>query len=458
MAVTRYVAAFIAKTGYEGIPEHARHLARRHILDGLGVMLAGSTTEGSRIIQRYLAEIGGNAQATIVGTGQKAAVPQAAFANGAAAHAMDHDDTQLSRSPSRVYGLLTHPTTPVLGCVLPLAESLGYSGRDLLVAYSLGVEVECKIAEAMNPRHYQEGFHSTGTVGALGAAAAACKLLGLDEQRTAMAMGIAASESAGLRENFGTMTKPFHAGRASENGVVAAKLAAAGFTAATNILEARRGFFNAAAGGYEADKIEGSLGRPWSILEPGVSIKPYPSGSLSHPALDVVLDLRREYGLRAADVEWVKVGVNSHTLNALIHPRPITELQAKFSLQYCMAVAILDGAAGLAQFTDERVNRADVQELLGKVSVELNPEMEARGFHRMASLVEIGLKDGRLLRGEAEMAKGSPEKPMTDEEVAAKFRECAVLALPLARIDEAVEAVWRLDQLVNVRQLPVFEG
>ncbi len=193
----------------------------------------------------------------------------AAFANGLAIHADDYDDTQLAVAKDRVYGLLTHPTAPALPPVLALAERDRRSGADLMLAYQVGVEVECKVAEAILPRHYQHGFHSTATCGSIGAAAGAAKLLGLDREATRRALGIGATQAGGLRENFGTMTKPFHAGRAAENGVVAAEFAALGFTASPNGLEADRGFFRAAGGGYSPEMIDGKLGNPWTFALPG---------------------------------------------------------------------------------------------------------------------------------------------------------------------------------------------
>src|SRR6185312_12129440 len=248
----------------------------------------------------YVGSLGGMGEfpGTVIGTQLRMPARFAAFANGLAIHADDYDDTQLAVAKDRVYGLLTHPTAPALPPVLALAERDARSGADLMLAYQVGVEVECKVAEAILPRHYQAGFHSTATCGSIGAAAAAAKLLGLDREATRRALSIGATQAGGLRENFGTMTKPFHAGRAAENGVVAAEIAALGFTASPNGLEADRGFFRAAGGGYTPEMIDGKLGNPWTLASPGVSIKPHPSGSLTHPGMAVMLDLVRRHDLR----------------------------------------------------------------------------------------------------------------------------------------------------------------
>jgi len=355
MGLTQDVANFVSKTRYRDIPTEVVCLARGFILDGLGVALAGSTDDCARILQAHVRQIGGREEVTLLGTGLSASVPKAALANGVAGHAMDYDDTQLSTSKEAVYGLLTHPTTPVLAAVLATGEKEKIRGKDFLLAYILGVEVECRIADAINPHHYQSGFHSTATMGGFGAAMAVGKILALKEEALIRTLGIAASMASGLRENFGTMTKPLHAGRAAENGVTAALLARDGFTAALNILEARRGFYNAMAGGYDESKIAGRLGRPYFMQEPGISIKPYPSGSLSHPAQDLILDLVKEHDLHAEDIEFIEVGTNSNVPNALIYPMPKTALEAKFSIPFCMAIGVLERKAGIAQFKDRKV-------------------------------------------------------------------------------------------------------
>src|SRR5215469_10091420 len=287
--VSSYVADFIVKTRFEDLPEEVVELARKSVLDGLGLALCGSVAKSGEIVRNYLKSEGlissRSQAATVIGSSIKSGARFAAFANAIGIHADDYDDTQLAVAEDRVYGLLTHPTAPVLPAALALGEARGISGRDLMVAYHVGVEAECKIAEAIAPRHYEDGFHTTGTCGALGAAAAAARVAGLDRTQTLRALGIAASEAGGLRENFGTMTKPFHAGRAAESGVVAADLAGLGWTAAEQILEAPRGFFHAEGGSFAPKAIVHRLRNPWTFRPPGVSIKPYPSGSLTHPAL-----------------------------------------------------------------------------------------------------------------------------------------------------------------------------
>jgi 2-methylcitrate dehydratase PrpD len=453
MGITQEIASYVAGTRYRDIPSDVIQLARGFILDGLGVALAGSTDECARIVQRQIRQMDGSAECSVLGTSVLAPAAKAALANGVAGHAMDYDDTQLSTSKEAVYGLLTHPTTPVLAAVLTLGQKERITGAEFILAYVLGVEVECRIADAINPRHYQSGFHSTATMGGLGAAVAAGKILRLKEPQLLATLGIAASMASGLRENFGTMTKPLHAGRAAENGVTAALLARDGFTAAPNILEAARGFFNAMAGGYEDSKIRGCLGSPYFMKQPGISIKPYPSGSLSHPAQDLILDLVKEHDVKAENIERIEVGANSNVPNALIYPMPKTALEGKFSIPFCMAIAVIERKAGIAQFQDRKVRGKKVVELMKRVTLYVDEELERLGYDQVRSRVRVKLKDGRVLEGRYDVARGHPAKPMSWAELTEKFRDCAGLVLSQKNIDETIRLVEQFQDLKSLRPL-----
>jgi 2-methylcitrate dehydratase PrpD len=369
-------------------------------------------------------------------------------------HVEDFDDTQLAAAPDRVYGLLTHPTVPVLPAALALAETAGAGGKDLMLAYQLGAEVETKIAEAISPRHYQDGFHSTGTCGVFGGTAACAKLRNFDAAKIQRAFAIAASQACGLRENFGTMMKPFHAGHAAEVGVLSSDLADLGWTGAEAILEAPRGFFHAYGGTYDPAAIMDKLGKPWTFQSPGVSIKPFPSGSLTHPAMTEMLRLIRSEHIQAADVGQVEVGTNKNLPNALIHHHPKDALEAKFSMEFCMAILLLEGNAGLRQFTDQVVNRPEVQEMIGRVRFYVDPEAEAAGYDKMTSILKIHLKNGRTVTGRADFAKGSPANPMSYEEVAEKFYGCADFAeWPTAKTKQIVELIRNLESEPDTRRL-----
>ncbi|MDB5942429.1 MAG: hypothetical protein JWQ13_1995, partial [Ramlibacter sp.] len=376
--LTRYVADFICNAKPADLPADVVALGKKSILDGLGLALSGGATACGVMARQHFADLNlGAGPATLIGTNLKLAPRFAAFHNGVGIHADDYDDTQLAVAADRVYGLLTHPTAPALPAALAMGEATKASGLATMLAYHLGVEVECKIAEAINPRHYQSGFHATATCGTFAAAAASARLLGLNAEQTARALSIAGSQSAGLRENFGTMTKPFHAGRSSESGVAAAQFASYGWTATDKILEAPRGFFSAGGGGFDANAISGKLGAPWTFAEPGVSIKPHPSGSLTHPGMTEMLRLIKANGIKAKDVVRVRVGTNQNMPNALIHHRPVNEFQAKFSMEFCMAILLLDGRAGLGEFTDAVVHRADVKAMIEKVDFVVDKDAEA---------------------------------------------------------------------------------
>ncbi|MCJ2134201.1 MmgE/PrpD family protein [Methylobacterium sp. J-026] len=451
--VTAEMAAFVVAARYEDLPPELIALGKQHILDAFGLAIAGEKAETGPIVRRYLADLGMlNGPSTVLGTTLQAAPRFAAFANGVAIHADDFDDTQLAVAKDRVYGLLTHPTVPTLPPALALSEALNKSGRDFMLAYHLGVEVATKLAEAIAPRSYEGGFHSTSMCGVFGAAAAAGKLRGLDAKQLRNAFGVAGAEAGGLRENFGTMTKPFQAGHAAEAGIVAADLAALGWTAAEDILEAKRGFFAAFGGGWDPGAIVGRLGRPWSLRSPGVSIKPYPSGSLTHPAMDVMAELIAQHGIRAQDVAQVRVGTNRQMLNTLIHHQPRTGLQAKFSMEYCMAVLLVLGKAGLGQFQDDVVNRPELQAMIERVDFYNNPDADAAGADKMRSYVEVRLTDGRSVSGQGDFARGSPEKPMRFDDTVAKFEGCADFAgLPRERAGRIVSTVRNLEAVPDMR-------
>jgi 2-methylcitrate dehydratase PrpD len=452
--LTRQVAEFVVNTKLSDIPAEVIGLGKKSILDGLGLAICGSVADTWKIYQAYSGSWVKPGGATVLGTATKLPSRFAAFANGVAIHVNDYDDTQLAAAKDRVYGLLTHPTVSVLPPALSLAEMNHASGRDLMLAYHLGVEVECKIAEAISPRHYEDGFHTTGTCGVFGSAAACAKLRGFDVDRTATTFGIAGSQSSGLRENFGTDMKPFHAGHSAETGVMSADLAGLGWTASDQILEAANGFFHAFGGGYDPAAILGKLGNPWTFVSPGISIKPFPSGSLTHPGMTEMLRLIRTEHISALQVDSVYVGTNHNMPNTLIRHRPTDALQAKFSMEFCMAVLLIEGKAGLNEFTDAMVNRPDIQAMIRRIEFQTDPEAEKAGYDKMTTIIRVKLKDGRTISGRGEFAKGSPQDPMSYDEVADKFRDCAAFAhWPRAKTEQIVALVRKLEGLQDVREL-----
>ena len=451
--LTEEVASFIVNTTYSDIREEALRLAKRCMIDGTGVMLSGVIDQSSSIVRAYLAELGGQPESTVLGSRLRLPAPAAALANGTSGHAQDFDDPQLSASPDRIYGLLTHPTTPVLASAFAIGEAAGIDGKALLTAFSLGFEVECKIAEAINPLHYKKGYHSTGTIGAFGATAAAGKILGLSERQMRCALGIAASESSGIRANFGTMTKPFHAGRAAENGIFAAQLAKRGFTADPDILESPWGYFRIFGDGFDPEKIAGQLGNPYSIVFPGVSIKPYPCGVLSHPSMNAMLDLVAGYHFRPEDVEEVRLYAGSNILDPLRYALPQTSLEAKFSLPFCLTSILLRGKAGIREFSDEFVRSAEVQAGMKRIKTFRDQAIEDQGYDRILSRIEVSLKNGTILTAQSGPYKGGPENPLSDDELDQKFRECASLTLSATRVEEALGRLRTVEACHDVKEL-----
>ena len=451
--LTKYVADFVVNTKYSEIPETVIELGKKSILDSLGLALAGSVDQTAQIIRSYVQPFVTARGVTAIGRPHKLPARFAAFANGVAIHVNDYDDTQLAVAPDRVYGLLTHPSVAVLPAALAIAETNGLSGRDLLLAYHVGVEVECKIAEAISPRHYKDGFHSTGTCGPFGAAAACAKLANFDLPKTIRTLGLAGSQSSGLRENFGTMTKSFHAGHAAESGVFAADLAGRGWTVTDQILEGKAAFFHAYGGSYDPSAIHGKLGNPWTFKSPGISIKPYPSGSLTHPAMTLIADLVAKERIKPADVESVEVGAGENLVNTLVYHRPQDGLQAKFSMEFCVAILLLQGKATLGDFTEKVVQRADVQDMIKRISFGVDPQA-GTSSDKMTTLIKIRLTSGRTIAGRADFGKGSPSNPMSYDEVADKFRGCAAFARwPQQNAEGIIRSVRNLEQNPDVRAL-----
>lgn len=464
MEITRTLAEYVVRTGYADLPEEAVTQARRAVLDTLGVMLAGSAEPCARIAAEVVAGEGGKPVATVIGQGFAAPTRGAALVNGTAAHALDYDDV--------ITSMRGHPSPPLLPAVLAAAEETNASGRDLIAAYVTGFEVQCKVGRGLGQSHYPHGWHATSTLGTLGAALAAAKLYRLDVERTRMALGIAASLAGGSRQNFGTMTKPLHPGAAAQGGILAAQLAARGFTADAEIVEAPLGFLNlfSPAQDAEPDKVLPELGNPLDIVAVGIGVKKYPCCYGTHSALDAIIELRGQHGFTADEVEWITVTVPQSggqpllkprngsapagtreappvAMGPLIHPRPTTGLEGKFSMQYCMAAAALDGSPVLDTFLDEAVRRPAAQALLRRVEfVQAAEQAPVGGGY---AEVAVTLKNGSTLRSRVNQPRGGPDRPLSWDELAAKYRDCAARVIG----QEATEQSLRL--IADLERLPV---
>ncbi|HLF09986.1 MAG TPA: MmgE/PrpD family protein [Gammaproteobacteria bacterium] len=457
VSATGAVVDFISRTRLTDFPSEAVAIAKRCIIDGFGVMLAGSTQATSRILRGHVRATDARSDATAFGPEVfKTGAASAALLNGTSGHALDWDDTQLATSADRIFGLLTHPTIPPLVAALAIGERQHASGAQLLEAFLTGFEVECKIAEAIHPNHYKKGFHSSGTVGTFGAVTAVAKLLGLDQEKVAHALAIAASSASGIRVNFGSMTKPLHVGRAAQNGVVAAQLAAAGFTGGKDALDPPWGFFQTFSHGegFDADRIIGKLGNPHTIVWPGVSIKPYPCGVLGHPTMDAMRRLVIGNDVRPEQIAAIRVRAGSNILNPLRYSIASNELEAKFCPAFMVGAIALRRKAGIHEFNDEFVRSAPMQQMMRKVQRVLDPNIEAQGWEKIRSTVEVDLTDGRTLVEHAdERYRGGPDLPFTRAELYEKFSDCASLVLAETGIDEAFGMIESLENLANVGAL-----
>lgn len=425
-------------------PDAAHAVAARAVLDTIGVTLAGASEPAATSVQRVIEHNAG--PCCVLGTAARASASDAALANGTAAHALDYDDM--------CFVSLAHPSAPLVACALAAAELVSAPGRALLDAYVAGFEIEGRFGRAMNPRHYQKGWHCTSTIGTLGAAAAAARLLGLDAAATGHALSIAASEASGLKDNFGSMVKPLHAGLAARNGVLAALLARAGMTANANAIEGPQGFLAALDSEHDRTALEAfvaDLGHRWEILDTGITVKLYPSCAATHPTLDTLLDMKRREAFDAGQVEAIEIGVDAVTPTVLIHDRPADGLQAKFSMPFCAAAAIVRGRVGIETFEDAHVGDRDIAAMRSRVSMRVDPTLDASAPPLTQARVTVRLKDGRVLSATADGARGYPERPATDEELSAKFLSSARRVLPQSRAEQALAAIRRIESSPDVR-------
>jgi 2-methylcitrate dehydratase PrpD len=427
LKTTANATKFVEEISFDAVPAEALRIGTRCLLDGLGLFVAGSEERTVQLLVEEAEQMGGRPDALLLSRGAvRVPAPMAARVLGTAGHAHDWDDSQVSVDPAHVYGLLTHPTIPPLSSALVMAQKLGaIDGKTFMVAFLTGFEVECKISEWMLPQHYLRGMHSSATVGTFGAFAAAAKLLSLTGDKLRSGFGIAASFAAGIRCNFGTMTKPLHVGRAAENGVTAALLAARGFTADPDALDGPWGFYAVQGGGVSVEKISQGFGKVWTIVEPGVSIKPYPCGVLTHPTIDLMLKLVSENDVQPNEIVNIKVYAGTNILNPIRYPIAANHLQAKFSLPAALAMIALARKAGKKEFSDEFVGSASMQAMQKRITTELDPAIEKLGFDKMRSRIAIHLQGGKQIEGWAdERYRGGPENPLSDADVEAKVRSC----------------------------------
>ncbi|HEV2281238.1 MAG TPA: MmgE/PrpD family protein [bacterium] len=448
MGLTRDAADWVARASIDEAPAAVLDAGKSAIIDTVAVILAGAGEPVTRIVADAVAEEGASPVADRLGARLRTSMEGAAFVNGVSGHALDYDDV----SPS----VIGHPSVVMLPAALAAAQGTGASGRRLLEAYVIGVEVMTKLGRAMGNAHYRVGWHATSTLGTLGAAMAAGKLMGLSPEALQHALAIAVSEASGSRQNFGTMTKPFHPGHAARCGVLAARLARKGMTGDTTILEAPLGYFAMFSHGEAAiDGIRETLGNPYDVVSPGMNVKRYPCCYATHRAADAVLDLAREHELRGADVEGAEVVVPPGGLAAVTRDRPRTGLEGKFSLPYVVAAAVLDGRVALDTFTDEMVQRPEAQALLRAVRPIEDPgiPVEFNAIEEGYVVVKIRRRGGAILEKRVDYPRGAHQNPLAAGELHAKFRDCARQVLPRVQADRALALLASLEDLPRLDDL-----
>ena len=427
------------------VPPAARAAARDAVLDTVGVTLAGSVEPVARMVRDVARAEGGATRCGILGVAERTGAGWAALANGTAAHALDFDDM--------CFVSLAHPSTPLVAAGLAAAELADAGGAALLDAYCVGFEIEAVLGRVMNPTHYAQGWHATATLGTIGAAATAVRLLGQDAQTAACSMAIAASEASGLKESFGTMVKPLQAGLAGRNGVLAALLAEAGLVASERAVDGPQGLLVAMqARRHELGDAGAALGRVWEIVDGGITVKLYPSCAATHPTIDTLIDLRAEHGFGADEVDQIEIGVDAVTPTVLIHDRPTGGLEAKFSMHFCAAAAVADGRVDIQTFetglADPRIRR-----LLPRVTMRVDPSVGGDQPALTEAVVTVRLVDGQSFRRRVRGARGYPSRPPTAEELDRKFRTCAERAVSPAAASEALEFLRDLERRPRVAAL-----
>jgi len=437
MDVTRTLARFLATARPEDVPPVIRHEAKRALLNWLGCAIGSARHETIECAVAALQPFFGPPQAAILGRSERADILNAALVNGTSSHVLDFDDT---------HARAIHPSAPVLPALLAFAEWRPTTGADLLHAFILGVEAEERVGLSVFPEHYTIGWHITGTAGVFGAAAAAGRLLGLDEKRMCHALGIAATQSAGLREMFGSMCKPLHPGNAARNGLAAALLAARGFTSSEQSIEAPRGFGHVLSTKFDPAVITEGLGAHWELANN--MYKPFACGLVVHAVIDGCIDLARTHDLKPDAIASVALRVNPLVLELTGKREPRSGLEGKFSVFHAAAAALVHRAAGEAQFSDACVLAPEVGALRGRVSATVDSTVRKTEAH-----VALRLADGRVLEKHVEHALGTLERPMSDADLEAKFRGLVDGILPRAQADRLITRCWAADTLKDASEL-----
>jgi 2-methylcitrate dehydratase PrpD len=450
MTIATELAERIGAMSFDALPPEAVHWAKVGVLDLVGVTLAGHNEPCAQLVARVTAAPG---PALLMGSMRRVAPLDAALVNGTASHALDFDDCSDT--------LGGHPSAQVLSALFALADDLHagggtVSGRDFLGAYVAGFETETRIGRAVNFHHYEKGWHPTATLGVFGAAAACSRLLALSPAQTTVALAIAASFSSGLKANFGTMTKPLHVGHAARNGLLAALLARQGYTASDNAFEHKQGWFMVfnGEGNYAPERVLQDWAAPLDIVKPGIAIKQYPCCASTHPAIDVMIDLVTKHEVTPDMVGHVDCWTHPRRLNHTNRPDPRSDLDAKFSVQYCVTRGLMARRVVLADFENELHDDPAVRAVMARVQAAPHPEMTMASTEHFGAEIRLHLRDGRMLSGSTDRPLGrGPEKPLPMPRLEAKFLDCASRALAAGPARHALQLIGRLDELDDMAAL-----
>jgi 2-methylcitrate dehydratase PrpD len=438
MSETKALASWVVKSHLEDIPDDVRREALRALVNYTGCALGGSPDAAVNIAMRAFAPFFGHATANILGRTERVDPLHAALMNGIGSHVYDYDDT----TPKNYI----HPSSPVASALFSYASANRVNGQDFVHAFILGFEAESRIGNSVYPAHYDVGWHITGTAGVFGAAVAIGKLIGLSERQMIWAIGLAATQAAGLREMFGSMAKALHPGRAAQNGYASALLAQAGFTSGERGLEGPRGFAAVQAAEYDLSKITAGLGVDFDLR--ANTYKPFPCGIVNHPAIDGAIQIHREHKLAPESIRAVRLRVAPLVLD-LCNQQNITRgLQGKFSVYHGTAVGLVRGKAGIREYTDEAVNDPAIKRVRESATAVGDPSLTEDQAN-----IEVELTTGEKLSRFVAQSLGNIHRPLTNQQLEDKFRDQAVLALPAAQVERAIELCWRIDQLADVNEL-----
>lgn len=438
MGTTRELAEFAHKTSFADLPGEVVHETKRDIINVIGVSIYSAVDPSLQALFAMFDAEGGNARASVWGAGRKTTLQFAALANGYLGHLEDYDDTH--------FPTVIHPTSPTLPAAYAIGEAAGASGQDLIAAVALGIEVCCRAGNAVYPWHYDAGWHITGTMGVFGAAIAGAKIAGLDVDGIVRTMGIAGTQAAGVREAFGTMTKPMHAGRAAQAGVVSTLLSQQGFTSAPAILEGRRGVLEVMSSGRELSRATERLGETWEIFQNG--LKPYSCGVVSHPLIDAAVALHSRAGFDVDAIESIDAYVHPLVPELMGKAEPQVGLESKFSSYHCVAIGLVDGAGFPDQFSDAKARNPKIDALRRKVKLNVDTSRAED-----ACKLVLHMKDGSELTEEVTHATGSPQNPLSDQRLEEKFLALATPTIGEGAAKSLLDRLWRLDEARTIAGL-----